>query len=147
MSQPTMSNRPSVIASRASPRVVISATPESPGPLGARNSDPIRCSGWLARWRITDSAIVRPPGWRQSNGTGTLAHSNCGPHAVQLICCAPAPEAGDPPRVLASALTGTTIARNIKTSRAMTKLRCVRRESAPPTGVLEGIRGSSPARS
>jgi hypothetical protein len=90
MSQPTMSKRPCVIASRASPRLVISATPESPGPLGARNSDPIRCSGWLARWRITDSVMVGQPGWAQSSGTGTLAHSNWGPQAVQPICGPPA---------------------------------------------------------
>jgi hypothetical protein len=41
-SQPTMSNRPPVMASSAPPCSVTAATPESPGPPGLTNNEPIR---------------------------------------------------------------------------------------------------------
>ena len=102
-SQPTMSNRPAVSASRASPRPATMSTPESPGPPGLTNSDPIRCAGRLARWRITDRVMDREPGWAQSKGTGTVAHSSCGPQDVQLT-------AGDAEAPAAAAVTGATVA-------------------------------------
>ncbi len=58
----------------------------------------------------------------------TLAHSSRGPHAVQLI--------DGTPRVLASAPTGTTIARTTKAARTTASPRWVRQGSAPPIRAL-----------
>jgi hypothetical protein len=85
MSQLTMSKRPSPKASSPAPASVTASTPDWPGPPGLKNSEPIRCSGRLARWRITARLSLRPFGRAQSNGTRTSAQSSCSPQAVQTI--------------------------------------------------------------
>src|SRR3954463_11214085 len=99
-----MSNRPEACSSSAWPRLGTVSTPESPGPPGLTNSEPIRCSGWLARWRITDKVICPEAGLAQSNGTGTVAHSSRGPHDVRGRAD------GAEPLAAAVAVIGATVA-------------------------------------
>jgi hypothetical protein len=54
-----MSKRPSVIASRASPRPVTAATPESPGPPGLRTAN--RSAGQAADHRQADARSTGMP--------------------------------------------------------------------------------------
>ena len=61
-SQLTTSKRPPPKASTPSGSPLTRPTPVSPGPPGLMNSVPIRCSGLLARWRISARLIVRPFG-------------------------------------------------------------------------------------
>ena len=60
-SQPTRSNRPWRMTSSRSPSF-FTLSSEPPGPPGFQNREPMRRSGWLARWRITASVILRPCG-------------------------------------------------------------------------------------
>ena len=84
-SQLTTSKRPWPVRSSRSALLRTSSTPELPGPPGLKNIEPIRWSGLLARWRITESVIVGPPGRDQSSGTCTRAHCSPSPHAFQAM--------------------------------------------------------------
>ena len=82
-SQLTTSKRPPPNASNPSGSPANTPTPVSPGPPGFMNIVPIRCSGLLARWRISARRIVRPFGRSQSSGTRIRAHCRSSPGGSQ----------------------------------------------------------------